>query len=144
MQRRLNDLVTVSPQISPQDLGAIKEAGFRAVVAARPDGEAPGQTPAAEMAAAAEELGLIFRHAPMKGPEVDPKDVAAYAEMLKEGSIFAYCGAGPRAVLLTSLAEILNGKSIEAVIDQAAKAGFDISPALPLLESYAAGKDGSS
>lgn len=144
MQRRLNDLVTVSPQISPKDLSAIKEAGFRAVVAARPDGEAPGQTPAAEMAAAAEELGLIFRHVPMKGPQVAPQDVAAYAEMLKEGSIFAYCGAGPRAVLLTSLAEILNGKSIEAVIDQAAEAGFDISPALPLLESYAAGKDGSS
>ncbi len=144
MQRRLNDLVTVSPQISPEDLSAIKEAGFRAVVAARPDGEAPGQTPAAEMAAAAEALGLVFRHAPMKGPQVDPKDVAAYAEMLKEGSIFAYCGAGPRAVLLTSLAEILNGKSIEAVIDQAAEAGFDISPALPLLESYAAGKDSSS
>ncbi|MEO1658959.1 MAG: TIGR01244 family sulfur transferase [Pseudomonadota bacterium] len=140
----MNDLVTVSPQISPSDLPAIKEAGFRAVVAARPDGEAPGQPTAAEVSAAAEAEGLAFRHVPMRGPQVDPYDVAAYAEMLKDGPIWAYCGAGPRAVLLTSLAEILNGKSIEAVIDQAAEAGFDISPALPLLESYAEQQSASS
>ncbi|MEM6747258.1 MAG: TIGR01244 family sulfur transferase [Pseudomonadota bacterium] len=144
MQRRLNDLVTVSPQITVDDLAAIKAAGFRAVVAARPDGEAPGQPSAAEIASAAEAAGLVFRHVPMRGPQVDPDDVAAYAQMLKEGSIFTYCGAGPRAVLLTSLAEILNGNSVEAVIAQAAEAGFDLSPALPLLESYASERDGTA
>ncbi|MEO1040661.1 MAG: TIGR01244 family sulfur transferase [Pseudomonadota bacterium] len=141
MSRRLNDHVTVSPQISTDDLPAIKDAGFRTVVAARHDGEAPGQPTSADMAAAAEAHGLAFLYVPMRGPEVDPADVAAFAAKLQDGPIWAYCGAGPRAVLLTSLAEILNGVSIDAVIDQAAEAGFDISPALPLLQAYAEQKD---
>ncbi|MEM6913044.1 MAG: TIGR01244 family sulfur transferase [Pseudomonadota bacterium] len=144
MSRRLNDQVTVSPQISAADVAAIKDAGFHAIVAARPDGEAPGQPPAAEIAAASDAHGLAFLHVPMRGPDVDPAHVAAFAAMLNDGPIWAYCGAGPRAVLLTSLAEIINGAAIDAVIDQAANAGFDIAPALPLLNAYADQKDLSS
>ena len=45
--KRINEHVSVSPQISPDDVAAIKAAGFVAIVNNRPDGESPDQPPSA-------------------------------------------------------------------------------------------------
>ena len=38
--KRINDDVSVAPQISPDDMPAVKSAGFTTVINNRPDGEA--------------------------------------------------------------------------------------------------------
>jgi len=52
--KRINDDISVSPQISPDDMPAVKAAGFVTVINNRPDGEAPDQPTSATMQAAAE------------------------------------------------------------------------------------------
>ena len=51
--KRINEHISVSPQISPDDLAAIKAAGFVTVINNRPDGESPDQPSSAQMQAAA-------------------------------------------------------------------------------------------
>ena len=58
--RKINDRISVSPQIAAEDIEAIKAAGFTAVVNNRPDGEAPDQPDSAEIEAAAKAAGLIL------------------------------------------------------------------------------------
>ena len=41
--RRIDDELSVSPQISADDISAIAQAGYRAIVCNRPDGEAADQ-----------------------------------------------------------------------------------------------------
>ncbi|GAA3255729.1 hypothetical protein GCM10020258_14430 [Sphingomonas yabuuchiae] len=43
MIRPINESVAVAPQIRPEDVAAIKAAGYAAIVNNRPDGEEPGQ-----------------------------------------------------------------------------------------------------
>ncbi len=48
----LDDKVTVSPQITVEDVAVIAAEGFDALMCNRPDGEDPTQTPWAEIEAA--------------------------------------------------------------------------------------------
>ncbi|MCX8227546.1 MAG: sulfur transferase domain-containing protein, partial [Sulfitobacter sp.] len=41
--KRITDKVSVSPQITVSDMGAIKEAGFRVIICNRPDREGADQ-----------------------------------------------------------------------------------------------------
>ena len=41
--RRIDDRFAVAPQIAPEDVAAIKAAGYVAIVNNRPDHEEPGQ-----------------------------------------------------------------------------------------------------
>ena len=51
--RQITDDYAVSGQITPEDIAAIKAAGFRSIICNRPDDEQPGQPSAAEIAVAA-------------------------------------------------------------------------------------------
>jgi sulfide:quinone oxidoreductase len=136
MQRRINDRVTVSGQIEAGGVEAIAEAGFSAIVCARPDGEVPGQPEASEIEKAAARHDLAFAHIPVR-PGVPPskEDAERFASLGEAGPVFAYCGAGPRAVFLAGAAAIRSGRSIEEVVNEAMEAGIDLSPALPVLQS---------
>ena len=63
--KRINDKVSVSPQISPDDIPALRALGFTTIVNNRPDGEAPGQASSAEMQAAAEKAGMSYHFIPL-------------------------------------------------------------------------------
>jgi uncharacterized protein (TIGR01244 family) len=59
--RQLSPTVSVSAQLSPDDMPAIAAGGFGRVISNRPDGEEPGQPSASMIEAAAREAGLGFR-----------------------------------------------------------------------------------
>ncbi|HQR90000.1 MAG TPA: sulfur transferase domain-containing protein, partial [Caulobacter sp.] len=58
--RPLDEALSASPQIAPEDLPAIAAQGFRSVISNRPDGEEPGQPSAEALRQAAEAAGLAF------------------------------------------------------------------------------------
>jgi uncharacterized protein (TIGR01244 family) len=62
--RPLDEALSASPQIAPEDLPAIAAQGFRSVISNRPDGEEPGQPSAEDLRQAAEAAGLAFRPCP--------------------------------------------------------------------------------
>ena len=51
--RKITDKTSVSPQITVEDMAAIKDAGFRAIICNRPDGEGADQPSFEEIEAAA-------------------------------------------------------------------------------------------
>lgn len=97
--RQVTDDYAVSGQVSPDDIGAIKTAGFKGIICNRPDDEQPGQPTAAEIGKAAEAAGLTFRHVPFTSGQMTEEHVEAMAQALDEmeGPIFAYCRSGARS-----------------------------------------------
>jgi sulfide:quinone oxidoreductase len=133
---RLTPFLSVTPQITEADLGALAARGFRAVINNRPDGEAEGQPAGATIAAAAERVGLAYRHLPVVSGKVTDDDVAAFADALAEfkGPVLAFCRTGTRSTTLWALSEACH-LDPEAILDTVARAGYDPSTLRPRLEA---------
>ena len=103
--REITDNYAVSGQITPDQVAAVKAAGFRSVICNRPDDEQPGQPSAASVEAAARAAGLAFRHIPVISGQITGQNVADQAAALREleGPVFAYCRSGARCTNLYAM-----------------------------------------
>ncbi|MBX3560845.1 MAG: TIGR01244 family phosphatase [Sphingomonas sp.] len=134
MFRVLDDSTFVSGQIGSEDVAQAAALGVTMIVNNRPDGEEPGQPAGGEIAAAAEAAGLAYRHIPVAGGFA-PEQVETMAEALEaaEGKVLAFCKSGTRSTFLWALAEKRRGGDGAAIMEQAAAAGYDLSPLRPYL-----------
>ena len=126
--KRINQHVTVSPQISPEDVAAIKAAGFVAIINNRPDGEAPDQPSSDTIQKAAQAAGLVYHYIPLGREGVSPDMVERTKSALEgsEGPVFCYCRSGTRSTTLWALSEA-GKKPASEIIAEAAGAGYDMS-----------------
>lgn len=126
--KRINDHVSVSGQIQPEDVPALKAMGFVAIVNNRPNGESPDQPEAASIKAAAEEAGLAYHAIPLGRDGVNPELVAQTRAVLEQsnGPVFCFCRSGTRSTTLWALSQAGNMEAPE-IISQAAEAGYDMS-----------------
>lgn len=94
--------LAASRQITPADLKAIRDAGFRSVICNRPDGESLDQPAFAQIAAAARELGLEARYLPVEPNHIGDAEVNAFGALVDAlpKPILAYCRSGNRAATL--------------------------------------------
>lgn len=126
--KRINEHVSVAPQISPEDFPALKALGFTAVINNRPDGESPDQPSSATMQAAAEKAGLAYHYIPL-GRDGVSSQMVAETEAALEGSagpVLAFCRSGTRSTTLWALSQA--GKlPAEEIVAAAARAGYDMS-----------------
>ncbi|MER9307067.1 TIGR01244 family sulfur transferase [Mesorhizobium sp. M0293] len=109
--REISEDYSVSGQIQPEDVDAIKAAGFKSVICNRPDDEQPGQPSADTLKAAVEAAGLAFRHIPVISGQITAENVEDQAEALDEldGPVFAYCRSGARCTNLYGLIQQSKG-----------------------------------
>jgi uncharacterized protein (TIGR01244 family) len=126
--KRINEHVSVSPQISPEDVAAIKAAGFVAIINNRPDGESPDQPPSAVIEAAAHAAGLGYHFIPLGREGVSPQMVEDTKSVLEgsAGPVFCYCRSGTRSTTLWALSQAGKQPAAE-IISAAANAGYDMS-----------------
>jgi uncharacterized protein (TIGR01244 family) len=126
--KRINERVSVSPQISPEDVAALKAAGFTTIVNNRPDGEAPGQPTGAEIQAAVEAAGLSYHCIPLGRDGVSQEMVEATRDVLDSsaGPVLCYCRSGTRSTTLWALSQA-GELPAEEIIGAAAQAGYDVS-----------------
>ncbi|MBN8185437.1 TIGR01244 family phosphatase [Salipiger thiooxidans] len=105
--RKINDDITVSPQITAADLPGIAAAGYRSIICNRPDGEGADQQTFDEIDAAAREAGLVARYLPVVSGKVQDGDAEAFGTAMRElpGPVFAYCRTGTRSATLWSLSQ---------------------------------------
>ena len=97
----------ISAQISPNDLSVIAQQGFKTVFNHRPDGEGGETQPlSAELARAAQAVGLSYQHLPVLPGQYSQVDVAQMRALLaqSERPILAFCRTGTRARQLYDLA----------------------------------------
>jgi len=126
--KRINEHVSVSPQISPDDVAAIKAAGFVAIINNRPDGESPDQPDGAVIEKAAHDAGLAYHHIPLGREGVTPQMVEETKSVLEgsAGPVFCYCRSGTRSTTLWALSQAGKQPAAE-IISAAANAGYDMS-----------------
>jgi len=126
--KRINDHVSVSGQISPEDIATLKSLGFVAIVNNRPDGESPDQPAGEEIEAAAKAAGLAYHAIPL-GREGVNADLVEKTKAVIEGSdgpVFCFCRSGTRSTTLWALSQAGEMDASE-IISQAAEAGYDMS-----------------
>ena len=97
----------VAPQLAPEHMPAVAEAGIRSVINNRPDHEeGPHQPTSASVQAAAEAAGLQYRYLPVNGAYQSPEEIAEMAKLLGElpGPVLAFCRSGARSTRLFAAA----------------------------------------
>ena len=138
--RPVDATISVSPQIAPEDVAAIRAAGFVAIVNNRPDDEEPGQPSGEAIRAAAEAAGLTYIAIPVTHAGFSFPQVAAMQQVLADagGPVFAFCRSGTRSCNLWALAAAKAGAHPAALIEKGAEAGYDLGGLRPLLDQLAA------
>ena len=126
--KRINEHVSVSGQIQPEDVAALKAAGFTAIINNRPDDESPDQPAGAEIEAAAKAAGIAYHAIPLGREGVSPDMLEATRSVLEgsAGPVFAFCRSGTRSTTLWALSQAGEADAGE-IISQAAEAGYDMS-----------------
>lgn len=132
--RKVTDGFAVAPQIDVTDVQAIADAGYKTLIANRPDGEGGIDQPRmGAIRTQAEALGLTFVAIPFSGaptPDILERIGAALAEA--PTPILAYCRTGTRSITAWALTHAGQGMGAE-IVDAAAGAGYDLSALQPLL-----------
>lgn len=137
--RRIDETISVAPQIVPEDLPRLAEQGFTVVINNRPDDEEIGQPSSAAIRDAAVAAGLDYVAIPTTMGGMSSKQVEAMADALAgaRGPVLAFCRSGTRSCNLWALAEASRGGDPAALAAKAAGAGYDISGIRPLLDALA-------
>lgn len=119
--------LSVSEQIMPTDMQGIKDAGFRAVICNRPDGEGANQPTFEEITKAAEKVGLATSYIPIVAGKVSDDDAEAFDKALTElpGPVLAYCRTGTRSTTLWSLGQAKK-RSLADILAATKAAGYDM------------------
>ena len=139
MFRRLDDQVSVAPQIAAADVAVAAGLGVRLIVNNRPDNEEPGQPDGANIEAAAHAAGIEYLAIPVghDGFRRDQLDAMNAALDGAEGEVLAYCRSGTRSTYLWALARARRGADPDVLSEQAGAAGYDLSAVRPMLEAVA-------
>jgi len=135
MFRKIDDSISVAPQIGVADVRAAADQGFTMIVNNRPDQEEPGQPSGAEIREAARAAGLAYVAIPIGHGGFSANQVEAMRDALENagGPVLAFCRSGTRSTFVWALAKGADGEDAETLAAKAAQAGYDISPIKPLL-----------
>ncbi len=122
----------VAPQLAPQDAAEVAARGYTLVINNRPDGEAPGQPPAAEVEKAVRQAGLGYVHIPISGPATGEQVEAVHAAVAgADGPVLAFCRSGTRCITVWARGQLLHGeRARQDLVALGQEAGYDLS-ALP-------------
>lgn len=137
--------LSVSEQIQPADVAAIAARGFRAIINNRPNGETDDQPPSADIAAQARRHNIAYREIPVIAGKLREADVKAFTDAMDElrGPVLAYCRSGTRSVTLWAL-YAARRLDVDAILEVAAGAGYDLGTLAPRLREIAAENPGAA
>ena len=99
----LDQSLAVAGQLNPEDMAALRAAGFVSVINNRPDGEdGPNQPTSRQMQAAAESAGLMYVHQPVVSSQMTMDDAHRFHEHLNAlpKPVLAFCRTGTRCTRL--------------------------------------------
>ncbi len=139
--RRIDDRISVSPQITADDVATLKAQGFTTIVNNRPDGEEAGQPEGDAIADASASAGMAYHAIPITHAGFSHPQLDAMAAILNEtdGPILAYCRSGTRSCNLWALARAKQGDDPAALVAAGGGAGYDLSGIRPMLDALSQG-----
>lgn len=135
--RTLTPQQSVGPQITLEDVAALKAAGFTTLINNRPDEEivVTGGPSSEAVAAAAEEAGLSYHYVPIPGAGFGPEQVYAMRDLIElaEGPVFAYCRSGTRSSNVWAIC-MAGSMPVDEIIAAGRAGGYELSGMGALLE----------
>jgi sulfide:quinone oxidoreductase len=126
---KINNELTVSDQITIEDLKEIQAQGYKTIFCNRPDQESEGQLTFLTIEKEAQNLGIKAIHQPVIGGQISDDDIAQFGSYfeLAQKPIFAYCRTGTRCSMLWALSHVKT-LPIDEILSKAQIAGYDLSP----------------
>lgn len=139
--RRIDDRISVSPQITADDVATLKAQGFTTIVNNRPEGEEAGQPTGDAIAEAAAAAGMAYHAIPITHAGFSHPQLDAMATVLADssGPILAYCRSGTRSCNLWALASAKTGGDPDTLVAAGGAAGYDLSGIRPTLDALSQG-----
>ena len=130
--RKIDDTISVAPQITYTDVAEAARLGFRTLVANRPDKEEFGQPAMADIEAAALENGMTWVYMPVESGNILDEDVDRFGAMIQDSEkpVLAFCRSGTRCTVLWALNAVRTSPA-QDIFDKARSAGYDISGLAP-------------
>jgi uncharacterized protein (TIGR01244 family) len=121
--------LSAAGRLDRADIEELAAAGVRTIINNRPDGEDPGQLPAADARRIAEAHGIAYHHIPITAATLSRADVDAFAAALRDAPapVVAHCRSGTRSTLLWALTRMREGADSLSLIAEAAQHGIDIA-----------------
>jgi len=103
--KTLTSNLSISPQVLVSEIQVIAQAGFKAIICNRPDGEGPDQPSFKEIEQAANQYGLEAKYLPAESGKVRDEEGQAFGQLLHAlpGPVLAYCRTGLRSTTLWAL-----------------------------------------
>ena len=133
---KINNELTVSDQITIEDLKEIKAQGYKTIFCNRPDHESEGQLDFSVIEKETQNLGIKTIHQPVIGGQISDNDIAQFDAYFKAAQkpVFAYCRTGTRCSTLWALSHAKT-LPIDEILSKAQIAGYDLSPLRDRLNS---------
>jgi len=133
---KINNELTVSDQITIEDLKEIQAQGYKTIFCNRPDQESEGQLDFSAIEKEAHNLGIKAIHQPVIGGQISDDDIAQFGSYFEAAQkpVFAFCRTGTRCSTLWALS---HAKFLPAdeILDKVQNAGYDLSPLRNRLDS---------
>lgn len=128
--RKINDRLSVSPQICAADVIDIQRAGYVAIINNRPDGEEANQPWNEDIEEEAVRLGIPYHYVPVINAPFAPQMIEKTRMLLEkyqeQGPILFFCRSGTRATHLWAYSQTSKTPAVE-LVTMAAGAGYDLS-----------------
>ncbi|MCB1948917.1 bifunctional protein tyrosine phosphatase family protein/NAD(P)/FAD-dependent oxidoreductase [Nitrosomonas sp.] len=105
---RLDEKLSITGQISIDDLTEIAESGYKSIICNRPDFEGGEHQPTSEqLEQQAKALGMTFAYLPVRLGDIPEERGKAFRKLIAElpGPILAFCGSGRRATALHAMSK---------------------------------------
>ena len=120
--------LSVAQQITAAELTQLKQAGYRAIICNRPDGEGADQALFAEIAHAAQAVGIEAHYLPAESGKVSDEQGVAFGQMFDSlpKPVLAYCRTGMRSTTMWALSQA-QLQPLPQLLDAAKKTGFDLT-----------------
>lgn len=133
---KLSPSCSVAGQLTVDDVTMAAGQGYKSIINNRPDGEGENQPAGTDIAAAAAEQGLEYRHVPAISGKLTDADVTAMKAALAEmqAPVLAFCRTGTRSATLWALAQA-GTMSADEVLKAATGAGYELEALRPRLEA---------
>jgi len=129
----LDRQMSVSDQLSPEDVQVLAEQGVKILVCNRPDHEVDLNQSFAMIQKAGQKHGMDSHHLPFVGDQVEGGHEEKLLDLLDKGDrLHAYCRSGSRSSKLWARTRARQGIDPEELHRRASKAGFDVASHLEI------------
>jgi sulfide:quinone oxidoreductase len=125
---KINNELTVSDQITIEDLQEIQAQGYKTIFCNRPDQESEGQLAFSIIEKEAHKLDIKAIHQPVIGGQITDEDITQFGCYFKAAQkpVFAYCRTGARCSTLWALSHVKT-LPIEEILSKVNNAGYGLS-----------------